>query len=114
MVFQKGEHKNKLAVIVEIVDHNRVLVDGPSSGVPRHVASLKHVNLTKFVVEKVARSCSSKAVQKRFEEQAIAAKWAETAAAKKVARQTIRAGLTDFDRFKVMVLQKKRSRIVKA
>lgn len=111
---QQGEHKNKLAVIVEIIDQNRALVDCPSTGVPRHVALFRHMLLTKMVLEKMPRGACSKTVQKRFEEQGIAAKWGETVTAKKAAKKEARAKLNDFERFKVMVLQKKRSRIVKA
>jgi len=41
------------------------------------------------------------------------AKWDATAWAKKVRAKKTRAGMTDFDRFKLMVAKKKRSQAVK-
>src|SRR6185437_11386823 len=98
----------------EIVDQNRAIIDGPSSDVPRHVASFRHLMLTKMVVKNIFRGNGSKTVKKHFDEQGIAEKWAQSSTAKRAAQKNIRAELTDFDRFKVMVLQKKRSRIIKA
>jgi len=47
-----GKYKGKLATIVNIVDQARVLVDGPCTGVPRDVISMKsiqkHFNLHKI------------------------------------------------------------------
>jgi large subunit ribosomal protein L14e len=114
VLIQKGEYSGRLAVIVEIVDHNRAVVDGPSSGVPRQVLLYSQAMLTKFVVKNMPRSAGSKTVQKRFDEQNIAALWAESHTAKKLANKATRRELSDFDRFKVMVLQKKRSRIIKS
>lgn len=111
---QKGDHKGSVAVIVEIIDHNRALVDCPSTGVPRQVVSYKNMNLTDFVVEKLPRGAGSKTVQKKFDAQGLLQKWQETSEAKMAAKQQIRANLGDFDRFKVMFLQKKRTRIIKA
>jgi large subunit ribosomal protein L14e len=44
----------------------------------------------------------------------ILAKWESTSWAKKLAAKKKRANLTDFDRFKVMVARKQKSKIVKA
>ncbi|KAF6028323.1 RPL14 [Bugula neritina] len=46
-----GPSKGKLAVIVDVLDQNRALVDGPCSGVARHVANFKALQLTKYVVK---------------------------------------------------------------
>merc|ERR1712212_933442 len=43
-----GHHKGKIAAIANVIDQNRVLVDGPCSGVPRCVVNLKQMQLTKF------------------------------------------------------------------
>ena len=47
-----GPDQNKLATIVDVIDNNRVLVDGPVSltGVHRHAINLKRVQLTDIVI----------------------------------------------------------------
>lgn len=45
-----GPFINKLAVIVEIINTNRVLIDGPTTGVKRHELSLRRVKLTDVVI----------------------------------------------------------------
>merc|ERR1711879_90007 len=44
----QGKFQGKVAVIIDIVDANRVLVNGPTTDVPRHVINLKRVNLTDY------------------------------------------------------------------
>ncbi|EGZ76648.1 hypothetical protein NEUTE2DRAFT_142543 [Neurospora tetrasperma FGSC 2509] len=101
-----------LATIVEIVDHKRVLVDGPSSdpklAAPRGVVSLSKTLLTPLVVEKLPRGARTGAVKKAWEAAGIDAKWKESNWAKKQLQQERRKALTDFDRFKVMRLKKQR------
>ena len=46
-----GAYTGKLAVIVEIISTNRVLVDGPTTGVKRHEISLRRVRLTDVKIE---------------------------------------------------------------
>ncbi|KAK3395543.1 ribosomal protein L14-domain-containing protein [Sordaria brevicollis] len=101
-----------LATIVEIVDHKRVLVDGPSSdsklASPRGVVSLSKTLLTPLVIEKLPRGARTGAVKKAWEAAGIDAKWKESNWAKKSLQQERRKALTDFDRFKVMRLKKQR------
>ncbi|KAM0706798.1 hypothetical protein Q7P35_006128 [Cladosporium inversicolor] len=108
--FVTGVHKSKLAVVIEIVDHKRVLVEGPAStveaSVPRHSAPLSSVSLTRFVVEKLPRAAGTVAVKKQWEAQDIESKFNNSDYAKKRAQQTKRRNLNDFERFKVMRLRK--------
>eukprot|EP00123_Amoebidium_parasiticum_P000948 comp11901_c1_seq1/m.6548 comp11901_c1_seq1/g.6548 ORF comp11901_c1_seq1/g.6548 comp11901_c1_seq1/m.6548 type:complete len:136 (-) comp11901_c1_seq1:78-485(-) len=106
-----GPDSGKLCVIVDVLDETRALVDGASSGVKRQVLPFKRMSLTDYTVE-ITRSTRSGHVKKAFEKAEIAAKWEKSAWAKKLATRKARASLTDFDRFKVMVLRKKRSAIL--
>ncbi|KAI8847197.1 Rpl14 protein [Chytridium lagenaria] len=106
-----GPFAGKLAVIVDIVDHSRVLIDGPTTGVPRQVLALKRLNLTSILV-KVPRAGGSPAIKTAIEKADVAGKWAATAWAKKLAARATRASLTDFDRFKTMVARKQRRVVV--
>ena len=50
-----GTYAGKLAVIVDIVDGKRVVVDGPTQNVPRHVLSTRRLSLTRFCIPNVAK-----------------------------------------------------------
>jgi len=108
VLINDGPQAGKLAAIVEIIDHKRVLVDGPKSGVPRQAIALSHITLTPIVAPEIPRASRSKAVGKYWEKADVDAKWAASAWAKKIASREKRRELTDFDRFKVMVLKKQR------
>merc|ERR1712216_477000 len=92
----QGPEAGKLAVVEDVIDQNRALVDGPLSitGVHRHAVNFKQIMLTSFKVD-ITRSCK------------------EAAWAKKLENREKRANLSDFDRFKVMVARKKRSTVIK-
>ena len=107
-----GPNKGKLAVIVDVVDQNRALVDGPTTGVARQALAFRAMCLTKFVV-KLCPSAGTSVVKRAFEAGDVAAKWEATAWAKKIAAKARRASLTDFERFEVQVKKQKRSRIIK-
>lgn len=104
----KGKYSGKLAVIVEIIDQRRVLVDGPTTGVPRQALSLNNLVLTPLTIEKFPRGARNTAIAKQFKAQEIEKKWLATSWAKKIAQRKTRASLSDFDRFKVSVLKKER------
>ncbi|OAQ67077.1 ribosomal protein L14 [Pochonia chlamydosporia 170] len=109
-----GDHPfaGRLAAIVEIIDHKRVLVDGPSAdpslAVPRQAVPLAKCLLSQFVVEGLIRGSRHGAVKKLWEKNEIDAKWKESNWAKKREQIQRRKNLTDFDRFKVMRLKKQR------
>ena len=47
-----GEEEGKLATIIDVIDNNRVLIDGPApiTGVKRQAMNLKRIQLTDIVV----------------------------------------------------------------
>ncbi|KAI9652894.1 MAG: hypothetical protein M1831_006323 [Alyxoria varia] len=117
VLFNRGEFSGKLATIVEIVDHKRALVDNPiptssenpdssPSAVPRHSAPLSHVTLTHLKIPNVPRGVGIGPLRKRWTENKIDEKWAESSQAKKRAQSDRRRQLSDFERFKVMRLRK--------
>ena len=57
-----GKNLHKLAVIVDILDDNRVLLDGPTTDVAREVYPLKRVYLTAITV-KILRGARSKTLK---------------------------------------------------
>merc|ERR1712226_1571263 len=102
-----GPCKGKLAVVVDIVDENRILVDGPTTGVDRQVILTKRMALTKFRVKSVLRNQKVSALKKNIETYGLAKRWAETGFAKKLASQARRAELSDFERHQAMVLRRR-------
>mmetsp|Transcript_13014 Transcript_13014/g.35451 ORF Transcript_13014/g.35451 Transcript_13014/m.35451 type:complete len:112 (+) Transcript_13014:2-337(+) len=103
-----------MCTIVDIVDQKRVVVDGPESltGVRRHMMPVKRLSLTDFTA-KIPRGAREKTLKTALERDEIMKKWSETAWAKKVKAKEVRAKMTDFERFKLMVARRKRSAEVK-
>lgn len=106
-----GPHKNKLAVVVDIVDQNKCLVDGGTLGI-RQMISYSRIALTDFVVT-IERNAAPKEITKAWAEADITTKWEATSWAKKLSSKVKRANLNDFDRFKVMVAKKQKSEIIR-
>ncbi|KAI9012760.1 60S ribosomal protein L14 putative [Gaertneriomyces semiglobifer] len=106
-----GPDAGKLAVVVEIIDHGRVLVDGPTTGVPRQAVSFKRATLTDLKIN-IPRGIGNKSLKAAIEKQNFVEKWNKTAWAQKLAKRNARAQLTDLDRFKVMLARKKVSVVV--
>jgi large subunit ribosomal protein L14e len=66
-LIQNGPDKGKIGVIIEIVDQNRALLDGPEAltGLKRQIFNFKDISLTDIVV-KVPRGVGHKALVKAF------------------------------------------------
>lgn len=100
----------RIAVITEIIDHKRAVVEGPSSNkdlvVPRHSVRLAEVQLTPIVISKLPRGIGSGPLKGKWEAAEVEKKWEESAFAKSRAKSHKRRQLNDFERFKVMRLRK--------
>ncbi|KAI9506945.1 hypothetical protein GGI25_000028 [Coemansia spiralis] len=107
-----GGDAGKIATIVDIVDHNRAVIDGPTTNVQRQVISFKNVVLTDIVVKNLPRTIGSKALAKFLEKEQVVEAWQKTAWAKKLEARKRRAAMSDFDRFKLMRLKKQQRAIV--
>ncbi|ORX96029.1 60S ribosomal protein L14 [Clohesyomyces aquaticus] len=108
VLFGSGPYEGRLATIVEIIDHKRVLVDGPSNDapVPRQSTPLSILSLTPQVIPKLPRAAGNGAVKALWEKEKVDAQYAESNWAKKRAQFHKRKALNDFERFKVMKLRK--------
>ena len=107
-----GPFAGKLATIVEIVDHNRVLIDGPLSGVHRQAMNLKKIHLTKWTI-RMPHGSKSKVVEKEWTKSEISKKWEESTWCQKLRKRAIRSNLTDFERFQVRRALMKRNNFIK-
>ncbi|KAF3008862.1 hypothetical protein E8E13_010985 [Curvularia kusanoi] len=108
VLFNEGVYEGRLATVVEIIDHKRVLVDGPTkeAPVPRQEVALAKLSLTPIVIPKLPRATGVGHVAKKWEEHKVQQKFDESAWAKKRAALQKRRQLNDFERFKVMKLRK--------
>ncbi len=104
-----GKDHGKVCVIVDIVDANRVLVDGPTTAFPRIIYPLKRLSLTSIKLPNILKGARTGTIKAAAEKINLKAKWEATSVAKKMALRAKRASLTDFDRFKVMISRKNRS-----
>eukprot|EP01056_Protomagalhaensia_sp_Gyna25_P005219 Protomagalhaensia_sp_Gyna_25__5218@NODE_630_length_2964_cov_360_923077_g489_i0_p5_GENE_NODE_630_length_2964_cov_360_923077_g489_i0NODE_630_length_2964_cov_360_923077_g489_i0_p5_ORF_typecomplete_len129_score24_84Ribosomal_L14e/PF01929_17/3_4e11_NODE_630_length_2964_cov_360_923077_g489_i024202806 len=59
VVCRYGSCTDKAAIITDIVDLTRVIIDGPTTGVPRQMISINRLHLTEFVVDTVKRGCDT-------------------------------------------------------
>lgn len=105
VVFNLGEDAGKVAVIVDVIDANRVLVDGPGHGVHRQVVNVRRINLTDLTIN-IARGAREKKIKKEWAAAGIDAKWTGSAWAKKSAAREAKAELNDLGRFKAMLGKK--------
>lgn len=103
-----GPYRNSLVVIVNVLDHNRVLAEGPTCNVPRQVLMLSRLSLTDLMVP-IQLNARPKTLAVAYTKAGIDEAWAASAWGKKLAARAKRAQLTDFDRFKVMVARKTKS-----
>merc|ERR1712218_79774 len=108
-----GEHAGKTCVVVDLVDQKHLLVDGPTSGVPRCVVRLNQVSLTDLKVN-VARGSRTKKVRAELEKDDIATKFSKTGLFKKAEAKKVKAGLTDFERSKSRVAKTQKNRKIRS
>lgn len=85
-----GPSAGKLAVIAEIIDHNRALIDGPTNSVPRQSIAYRKLILTPYTLAKLPRGAGSAAVRKAFDKSGVSEKWEASAWAKKLAARKVR------------------------
>merc|ERR1711874_42935 len=109
-----GPCKGKIAVVVDIVDENRILVAGPTTGVNRQVMPSKRVALTRLRIPTVMRNQHEANLVKNITAYNMEQKWLETGHGKKLTAQIQRSKNTDFDRFRAMVLRRQVCKHVRA
>ncbi|GLB43994.1 putative 60S ribosomal protein L14 [Lyophyllum shimeji] len=107
VLLKEGAYSGKIAIIAEILDQNRAMIDGPTSGVPRQPYSYKNMVLTPLKVTGLPRVRPA-VVRKVAEKEAVVEKWNKTGWAQKRAAIEKRRSLNDFARFNVMLAKKQR------
>ena len=105
-----GEEAGKLCTIVDVIDSNRVLVDGPETltGVKRQAINLKRIQLTNIKIP-AKLNASQKTLKGLWASEGVESQWKSTNQFKKRSARALRATTTDFDRFKILIAKKERS-----
>jgi large subunit ribosomal protein L14e len=106
-----GPLEGKLATIVDIVTDKRVLVDG--EGIQRQVIPISRLQLTRQVV-KIGRGARTGSVRKIIAKEQVAQNFTKTTLGRHYANQQRRENLTDFERFKVLVLRRRLSKLLRS
>jgi large subunit ribosomal protein L14e len=91
----------------------QALVDGPASltGVSRQTIPFRNLSLTSIKLE-IPRAVRTGTLTKAFTKADVLGQWQKSSWAKKLARHQTRSELGDFDRFKLMLLRKKKSLLI--
>jgi large subunit ribosomal protein L14e len=103
-----GPDQGKMCTIVDIIDHRRVIIEGPTTDVARQQLPIRWITLTSFKSE-VTRGMRSGLVKKVIESSNVLSKWEQTAWAQKLAARTARKNMGDFARFQAMHLKKRKA-----
>eukprot|EP01119_Soliformovum_irregulare_P013234 TRINITY_DN3512_c0_g1_i1.p1 TRINITY_DN3512_c0_g1~~TRINITY_DN3512_c0_g1_i1.p1 ORF type:complete len:161 (+),score=40.53 TRINITY_DN3512_c0_g1_i1:60-542(+) len=113
-VVNYGPDSGKLVTVIDIIDQNRVLVDGPRSitGVPRHALKTQYLTLTDLKVD-IGRGVRSKVLEKAWTDADIKKKYEATKEHSQVVKRQTKANLSDFERFKLTTEKSKRSEVAK-
>ncbi|CCW60170.1 unnamed protein product [Phytomonas sp. EM1] len=105
----RGPRQDRIGVIVDIVDGNRVLVENPEDKkVWRHVQNLRNVEPLKFCVN-ISRNCSGKALKEALASSKILDRYAKTRTATRVEAKKALAVSTDFERYQLRVARRSRA-----
>jgi len=91
----------------------QALVDGPATltGVSRQTIPFRNLSLTSIKLE-IPRAVRTGTLTKAFTKADVLGQWQKSSWAKKLARHQTRSELGDFDRFKLMLLRKKKSLLI--
>ena len=108
-----GPSAGKIAVVVDIVNGTKIVIDGPGLDVERQVISTRRLELTKFRVGDFNKADKRGELRKKIETYGLQKRFAEVGIGKRIAKQQKRAALSDFDRFRVHVLKRKLSKAVR-
>uniref|UniRef100_A0A1B0FJN6 Large ribosomal subunit protein eL14 n=1 Tax=Glossina morsitans morsitans TaxID=37546 RepID=A0A1B0FJN6_GLOMM len=106
-----GPLKGRLVAIVDVVDQNRVLVDGPLTGVPRQEYRLNNLHLTKYRI-KFPYTAPTRIVRKAWQESDLKSQWKVSSWSQKAQNICKRSQLNDFDRFKLRYAKRQRNKLL--
>ena len=105
----RGPRTDKVAVITDIIDSNRVLVQNPEDKCMwTHVQNMKNIEPLKFSVA-IRRGANSKEVGAALTAKKCLAKYAATKKAQRIAGNLALANSTDFERYQLRVAKRSKA-----
>jgi large subunit ribosomal protein L14e len=105
----RGPRQDKVGVIADIVDGNRVVVENPSdSKMWRHVQNLRNVEPLKFSVA-ISRNADKKAIAAALATGKALEKYGKSRKATAIAASQALANSTDFERYQLRVAKRSRA-----
>mmetsp|Transcript_93916 Transcript_93916/g.130368 ORF Transcript_93916/g.130368 Transcript_93916/m.130368 type:complete len:193 (+) Transcript_93916:28-606(+) len=104
------QQKGHLAAIVDLIDMNRVMVSGAVTG--RVVVQMRRIELTPYKIP-IERGMGHKKVMEIFKKSNVVALFRNSNRGRQLLKQKMKRTMTDFERFELQVLKKKRSRLIK-
>jgi len=109
----RGPDAGKICTILDVVDQNRALVDGPAdiTGVGRQTLSFRSLALTPIVI-KISRAPRPATLRAAVTKEKVMDQWTQSNWAQKLKAQRVKKTLSDFDRFSSMIAHKKRNNLV--
>ncbi|KAF0291088.1 60S ribosomal protein L14 [Amphibalanus amphitrite] len=107
-----GPLQGKICAVVNIIDQNRVLVDGPCTAVRRQVVNLKNVHITNLRI-RIPHTASTAMVREQWVSRNISSTWEATRWCRNLRAKQRTESLTDFERFKLWKLRKARTAIIR-
>ncbi|KIR60490.1 hypothetical protein I312_103421 [Cryptococcus bacillisporus CA1280] len=113
VLVNEGPSAGQLAVIVEIIDHNRALIDGPTTSVSRQAFPYRNLILTPYTIASLPRGVGAGPLKKAIEKAGVLEKWEQSGWAKKLAARQVRKNATDFDRFQIQLAKRARRDVVR-
>jgi len=109
VLINHGEDNGKICTIIDVIDQNRALVDGPVevTGVSRQQLNFKSLALTPLQVN-IGRNPRPTTLAAALEKGKILEQWKKSTWAKRLQQQKIKANMNDLDRFRSMIIHKQR------
>ena len=105
----RGPREDRVGVITDIIDSNRILVQNPEDDkMWSHVQNLKNVEPLKFSVA-IRRGAAAKEIKAALAEKNSLAKYAATKKAQAISAKQALANSTDFERYQLRVAKRSKA-----
>eukprot|EP00388_Colpodella_angusta_P013692 GDKJ01034304.1.p1 GENE.GDKJ01034304.1~~GDKJ01034304.1.p1 ORF type:complete len:183 (-),score=54.81 GDKJ01034304.1:66-614(-) len=105
----RGPREDRIGVITDIIDANRVLVQNPTDEkMWKHVQNLKNISPIKFSVS-IPKNASTKVISAALAEKKPLEKFAKTKLAGALSAKAALANSTDFERYQLRVAKRSRA-----
>ena len=105
----RGPRTDKVGIISDIIDANRVLIENPADEkMWRHVQNMKNIEPLSFKVD-LQRNAKTAAIKAAVANSSAFTKWEKTGKAKKIAATQALAKSTDFERYQLRVAKRSRA-----